>query len=43
MRNPDYMSVTLLPVPRLHVECAALDGPAISVSGRQILLATLRI
>lgn len=41
MRNPGLESAILLTVPHWHSGRAALEGPAISVSGRQILLGTL--
>ena len=41
MRNPGFKPATLLAVPHWHTGRSALEGPAISVSGRQILLGTL--
>jgi hypothetical protein len=41
MRNPGYKAATLLTVPIWHTGRATLEGPAITVSGRQILLGTL--
>jgi hypothetical protein len=41
MLNPGFKPATLLTVPYWHTGCSALEGPAISVSGRQILLGAL--
>jgi hypothetical protein len=42
MRIPVDLSPTLQLVSHWHAGRASLDGPDISVSGRQILLGTLR-
>jgi hypothetical protein len=41
MRNPGYDPATLHCVPHWHTGRYALEGPDISLSGRQILLGTL--
>jgi hypothetical protein len=41
MLNPGFKSATSLTVPSWHGGCSTLDGPDITVSGRQIPLGTL--
>jgi hypothetical protein len=41
MRNPGFKPAITLRVPYWHTGRSSLEGPAITVSGRQILLGTL--